>query len=797
MSAEQKPYTSFFAGYYPDKLRRSRSRRLWVVSGVLVGLLVVLPLAFVLAVAWGAFGPIPDTRELAHIRHYTASEVYSADSVLLGRYYVENRSNVDLADISPALIDALVATEDARFYTHSGVDTRSMVRVAFKSILMGDEQSGGGSTLSQQLAKNLYPRKSNRWYYLPAAKVREILIARRLEQVYDKPALLNLYLNTVPFGENVFGIAAATARFFGTTPRQIRLEEAAVLVGMLKATTLYNPRRYPDRARERRNVVLAQMVRYDRLDRATADSLQQLPLDLSRYRNITPADGLAPYFRQQLAEELKGWLAAHPGPDGRPYNLYTDGLKIYTTIDARLQRYAEEAVQTHMRSLQRTFDQHWKGRKLWSEKDPGLQRALRQSDRYRSLAAQGRSEAEIMEVMRTPVPMKVWTWEGEVSRDMSPLDSVIHYLSFLQAGFVAMEPRTGYVRAWVGGVNFRQFKYDHVMAQRQVGSTFKPIVYAAALAKGVEPCTYFSNQQVVYPDYKNWSPGNADGQYGGYYSLRGGLTRSVNTVSAALMMQIGVEYASDYAERFGFISPLPHDPSLVLGTADLTLLEMVGAYSAFANRGERAVPVYISRITDSEGREIVAYPVQPRRERVMEDYVADMMNQMLCAVVDSGTGRRLRSTYQLGGPLAGKTGTTQDQTDGWFIGFNPGLVAGAWVGGAERKVHFRTLALGQGAQTALPIYGEFMKRVYADRRYRRIRQADFELPGVSAMQALDCPMFTYEDPYAPKGLDDLMDRIRERQQQRREAREQQYENAPQRPKSRWEQFFERKKRNNR
>ena len=783
---------SFFDGYYPTARRWVRGRRWWWWLLVGLGGLLLVPVAFVIAVSAGAFGPIPTEAELSHIQHYTASEVFAADGELLGKYFIENRTEVEFEDISPELLDALVATEDARFYEHSGVDTRSLLRVAFKSILLRDASAGGGSTLSQQLAKNLYPRARHGWWHLPVAKVREMLIARRLEAVYSKPELLTLYLNTVPFGESTFGIGAATERYFSTTPAELALEEAAVLVGMLKATTLYNPRRYPDRARERRNLVLDQMVTYGYLSAAAGDSLKALPLTL-RYRNLTRSDGPAPYFRQELARELQAWLDAHP-PEGRqPYNLYTDGLRIHTTLDPRLQAYAEAAVTRHMAKLQSDFFQHWQGRNLWDLNDPGLVRAYQQSIRYRSLKAAGQTEAEILAAFQAPRRMRVWTWEGEVEKEMSPMDSLMYYLSFLQAGFVAMEPGTGYVRAWVGGINYQQFQYDHVTARRQVGSTFKPIVYAAAIEGGMDPCTYFPNEQAVYADYDNWSPGNADGKYGGYYSLRGGLTRSVNTVSAAVIMSIGVDQAADFAGRFGFTSELPRSPSLVLGTADLSLLEMAGAYTAFANRGERTRPVYLTRIEDSQGRVIVEFPVAPERVRVMPDYVADMMSEMLRAVVDSGTASRLRRVYQVPGEMAGKTGTTQNQTDGWFIGFNPKLVAGAWVGGEDRQVRFRSLSLGQGANTALPIYAYFMQQVMADRRYRDIRQARFHEPGVSSLQAMDCPAFTWEDPNRKQGLLDLLDRLKERQRAREQwqappgpAPEPQ---APRR--GRWKRLFDR------
>lgn len=779
--------------------RLTRLKKALIYTGASIGGLIILMFGFYLMVLWGVFGSIPKQEELANIQNYTASEIYSSDKVLLGKYYIENRTHVPLEDISPQLVQALIATEDARFYEHAGVDNRSMMRVVFKSLLLADRSSGGGSTLSQQLAKNLFPREYFSILTLPINKIKEIIIAKRLEKVYNKDEIISLYLNTVAFGENVFGIGVATQRFFSSNPKDIPLENAAVLVGMLKANTSYNPRMFPERSLERRNIVLDQMVRYNYLKPSIADSLKSLPLNLA-YKNVTKTNGLAPYFRQQVGEELKEWFANNPKPDGSNWNLYTDGLKIYTTIDSRMQRYAEKAVERQMKSLQKTFDQHWKSRQLWKKTDSGILKAMKQSDRYRLMKARKVSEAEIMKAFETPVPMKIWSWEGEIEKEMSPMDSLIHYQSFLQSGLLAMEPTTGYVRAWVGGINYKQFKYDHVTSQRQVGSTFKPFVYAAAISKGIDPCERIPSEKVVYNDYKNWSPGNSDGDYEGFYSLQGGLTHSVNTVSAAVMMKAGVGYATDFAKQFGFTSNLPRDPTLVLGTADLSLKEMVGAYSAFANRGLRAVPVYITRIEDEKGNIIQEFPTKPEQIRALETSVADMMNQMLCSVVDSGTASRLRRVYGLSNQIGGKTGTTQNQTDGWFMGITPKLVVGVWVGGEDRKVRFRSIRLGQGANTALPIFANFMKQVYSSSRFKKTRYAQFESPGVSALQSMDCPMYTLHEEDEPGGLMLLIEQLKQRQEEKRRWREekrQEQNNRKRKNKRRkskkWENIFQKKR----
>lgn len=748
---------------------------LWILLGM-----VVLGSAgiagFYAAILHGKFGELPEQSELGNIVNAQASDIYFSNQSLMGKYYLQNRSNVKLKDISPQLIDALIATEDVRFHEHEGVDWKSLRRVLVKSILLRDKSSGGGSTITQQLAKNLFPRQHHGLLTMPVNKVKEMIVAKRLEKVYSKEEILELYLNTVSFGENIFGIGVATNRFFKQTPKRIPLEQSAVLVGMLKANTRYNPIRNPELATARRNVVLDQMVKYDYLEEPIADSLKSLEL-ITNYEKTSILDAPAPYFRQQVAEDLQQWFESNPGPDGKIYNLYTDGLKIYTTIDEDMQALAVEAVENHLKQLQKTFHEHWKGRKLWDLSDPGLIRAMKQSDRYKSLKARGKSDKDIQEIFNTKVPMTIWTWDGEQEReDMSPYDSLVYYNSFLHAGFMAMEPKTGYVRAWVGGINFRKFKYDHVTSQRQVGSTFKPIVYAAALANdSISPCDYIANEQQVYTEYKNWSPGNSGGKYEGFYSLTGGLTHSVNTVSAEVMMRVGVDQAVAFAEGFGFEHRLPREPSLVLGTADLSVKEMVGAYSAFANRGRRAIPVYITRIEDHDGKTIVEFPTKPAVHQVMEPIHADMMAYMLKSVVDSGTASRLRRVYGIPRSIqiGGKTGTTQNQTDGWFMGFTPGLVAGAWVGGEDRQVRFRSLRLGQGANTALPIYANFLKSLSKNGKYRTYYGGSFQEPGVSAMQSLDCPMYTlYDYQEADKiQLEDVWDRIKGNWEEKRRQRQ--------------------------
>jgi penicillin-binding protein 1A len=713
---------------------------------------------FYLAVYVGLFGDMPSRHELRAIQNNTASEVYSADQVLLGRYYLQDRTNIRYEDIAPAAIDALIATEDARFYEHSGVDARSVLRVFVKTLLLQQENSGGGSTLSQQLAKNLFPRKSRHLLSMPVNKMREIIIARKLEGIYSKQELLELYLNTVPMGGNLYGIERASRRFFNTTADSLKTEEAAVLIGMLKATTTYNPRLNLERSQQRRNVVLSQMAKYNYLTPEQADSLRQLPLKLN-YRYTTHNDGMAPYFREQLRQELVQWASSQRKKNGEPYNLYTDGLKIYTTIDSRMQAHAERAVRRKMALLQKQFDAHWKGRSPWGQDKTVIRDAMLRSDRYKKLKAAGLSDAEAAESFRKDIPMSVFSWSGNSTKTMSPLDSLAYYQRFLNTGLLAMEPSTGYIRAWVGGINHHVFKYDHVRSRRQVGSTFKPFVYAAALEKGIAPCTYFANEQTTYPEYDNWSPRNANEQYGGEYTMRGALANSVNTISAQLILEAGVDRTVELAKRIGIQHDLPQVPSLALGAADLSLYEMVTAYASFANGGYSVKPVYISRIEDRNGNVIRQHHPGSGSRRVLNKENAAIMLHLMQGVIEEGSGAKLRTEYGLRMDIAGKTGTSQEHADGWFIGMTPDLVTGVWVGAESPKVRFRTLAEGQGSRTALPVWGEFMRLVVQDKEYASLRSSRFPQLPPRLQAELDCAPFREEAPQPENFLDRLFNNV--------------------------------------
>ncbi len=721
-----------------------------VVMGLGIAFFVgwVMVVSLIAAVYFEAYGKLPQQADLQQIDNAQASEIYAEGNVLIGKYYVENRTSMTLDNISPNVVNALIATEDSRFYQHSGIDYRGLVRVAVKTIMLQKESSGGGSTISQQLVKNLYPRQRHGLMTLPVGKIKEMIVAQRIESMYSKDKILELYLNTVPFGGNVFGIEAASKRFFKKTAAELDTHEAALLIGMLKATTYYNPRLHPERAKGRRDVVLQQMAKNDYLSEADAAKYKALPLKLN-YTTENHNEGLATYFREQLRLELVEWCKNHLTADGRRYNLYTDGLKIHTTLNETMQRIAEESVSEQMTELQKLFDEHWDGKMPWGDATDLVDAAVRHSDRYENLRASGLSPEEALKTFEVPRNMTVFHWEGNRDTLLTPLDSVKHYIRFLHAGFLAMEAKTGKIKAWVGGINHRYFKYDHITSKRQVGSTFKPIVYANALESGIPACEYIDNYQRIYELYEDWSPGNADEEYGGMYSLTGGLVNSINTVSAELIMRSGIDSVANLAKAMGVKSEIPPVPSLALGVADLSLKEMVEVYGTFANLGQHIEPVYIECIEDRNGNLIASFEdsIAPADTLAFSEATAYQMQKMLQEVTRKGTAVRLRYKYKLWTDLAGKTGTTQDQTDGWFMGFTPDIVAGAWVGGADRRVRFRNLSLGQGASTALPIFGKFFQKLYETSEFKPLEKSYFKALPDTLVWAMDCEMYMPSDTF--------------------------------------------------
>jgi penicillin-binding protein 1A len=688
----------------------------------------------------GFFGKIPTAKELREMQSLNASEIYTSDGVLIGRFYRENRTNIQFDALPKELVNMLVAVEDERYWDHDGVDMRAMARVFVRTIISRDESGGGGSTLSMQLAKNLYKRQ-HYWIGSTAiAKIREMLIARRLEDAFDKKALLAFYLNTVPFGNNAFGIQVASTRFFNKPPMELKLEEMAVLVGMLKANTTYNPRKNKEKSRERRNLVLQLMVKNNHLQQKVCDSIKAMPIAL-QFNPRHELSGLAVYFREYLKKELNEILKKYPKPDGETWDIYRDGLRVYTTLDSKMQQYAEDAAAEHMQALQVTFDEHWKDGKPWGD-DKLIEDAMKRSPRWRDMKDDGVPEAKIRRSFNTKIPITLFTWEGEDERMMTPMDSIRYYYSLLSTGFMAMEAKTGMIRAWVGGNDYNFLQYDHVRSKRQVGSTFKPILYAKALQKGIRPCEYIPN---VLRSYGGWTPHNADNRYGGAYSMEGALTNSVNTISVSLIMKTGVPAVIDFAHELGITADIPKYATIALGAVDISLYDMVRAYAAFPRRGMKVEPLAVVKILTRDGKTIVDFskfdPMQ--QQRVLEEDHADMMVKMMQSVVEDGTAARLKHKYGITTDLAGKTGTTQSHADGWFVGYTPNLVFGAWVGGESPAVHFRDLKLGQGANTALPVCGLFLQKLYADPVYQWLKQEKFAQPAAWVLDSMRCDHKSY------------------------------------------------------
>ena len=690
--------------------------------------------------AAGLFGDLPTFEDLENPNSSLASEVYSSDMKTLGKYYIQNRVNVHYHDLSPNLVNALKATEDVRFEEHSGVDIKGLMRVFIRTIIL-QQDAGGGSTLTQQLAKNLFPREDMNKIRLVIRKLKEWIIAVKLERNYTKHEILAMYLNTVEFGNNAFGIKSAATTYFGKQPAEVKVEEAAMLIGLLQAPTRYNPVRNPKNALFRRNTVIGQLAKYNFITAAQKDSIAALPIKLN-FHQEGHTEGLAQYFRETLRQDLLKWCKEHKKADGSPYNLYRDGLRIYTTVDSRMQRYAEEAVKEHLTELQKSFYDHWKGRSAWADHPEIIEDAIKRSERYRNMKEAGVSESEIKKAFDKKVDMTVFSWRGERDTMLSPLDSIKYYKMFYQTGFMSMEPQTGYVRAWVGGNDYKYFQYDHVKeGKRQVGSTFKPFLYTLAMQEGYSPCYEVPNVPVTIIDKAGvpWTPSNSDGKYGGMLSLKEALAESVNCISAYLMKQFGPEAVVQVARKMGITSPIDPFPSIALGTADVSVYEMVAAYSTFANKGVYTEPQYILRIEDKNG--VVLQDFVPRKVEAISEETSYLMLNLMQGVTIFGTGARLRgSKYGFTNPIAGKTGTTQNNSDGWFMGITPELVSGAWSGCDDRSIHFRTTQLGQGANVALPIWGLYMKKVYADPSLN-YSKSDFEKPEKPLGVELDCKKY--------------------------------------------------------
>ena len=720
--------------------KRDLKRSLLIYSALLLfGIASTLGL-FIYSVYAGLWGKLPSYRDLQNIRHAEASVLYTEEGVMLGKYYIENRTNINFRNIPPDAVHALLATEDVRFYQHEGVDRISMLRVLFKTFLLGKRSSGGGSTLSQQLAKNLYPRDEQQVTFMPVVKLKEIFTARRLENIYNKEEILTLYLNTVSFGENAFGLESAAQKYFSATASELTLPQAATLIGMLKGPSYYNPRLHPDRALRRRNTVINQMVKYDFLTEAEGEKHKACELGL-RYTPTTHYSGPAPYLRERIRQDALRIIEAYNAEYGTDYNLYTDGMLLTTTLDAEMQQYAEEAAKTHIARIQESYAAHLNGHEPWDKHPDILQNAIRNSRIYKSLKNKGRSEEEILAEMNRKKPMLIYHPDHREERvEYSSIDSIKHYLKIFQPALIAVEPQTGKVKAWVGGADYKYFQYDQVTAPRQVGSVFKPVVYAAALRHGARLDTYYSNEQRSYPEYNNWTPRNSDNHYDGYYTFKGALSKSINTIAVEVLMQTGIDTVAAYARRLGITADLPPYPSIALGVADIPLQEMVNPFMAFANNGILVPQYYLAEIRDRHGKIIYRTETGIRRE-AMPAEEAHIMSNILTAVVDEGTGRALRTRYGLHHEIAGKTGTTQHHVDGWFIGYTPRLVVGVRVGADNPDIHFNTIRLGQGAAMALPIYGDLIRRCLASPTYAHWHNLSFPMPVTTPDKHLEMPAF--------------------------------------------------------
>ena len=741
-------------------------------SVVLVGIIGVF--VFFWLISAGKLGFMPTFEELENPNNRFASEVYFADGPIMNRYFEkENRKYIEYREIPQSVIDALIATEDVRFYDHSGVDVRGLFRVA-KGLLTANTSAGGGSTISQQLAKMLFPRESDlNVFELAIRKFREWVIAVRLEKSYTKEEILTMYLNKYDFLNLAVAISSAADIYFQVPLDSLKVEQAAMLIGMAKNSSYYNPVRRPELTLNRRNVVLSQMYKYDKITREECDSLKKLPLGLN-FKRVDHKEGLATYFREYLrlfmtankpdrkryrdlsqfrldsiaweTNPLYGWCKKNVKVDGSHYDLYSDGLKIYTTLDSRMQKYAEEAVREHLsQDLQPLFDKE-KVKKLRppfsndmtpAEIEEVLDRSIRQSERYRVLSKQGMSFDEIRKTFDQPLEMQVFTWSGIRDTVMTPLDSIKHYKSFFRSGFMVMQPQTGYIKAYVGGPDYRYFMYDMVSAgKRQVGSTIKPILYTLAMQEGLGPCDKVPNipQTFILPTGEPWSARGGTKRQGEMVTLRWGLANSENNISAWVLKQFTPEAVAQMAHKMGITSFIDPVPSVFLGTAEITVKEMVAAYSIFANKGVYNSPLPVYRIEDKYGN--VLQEFRPESREVITENTAYLMCNLLEGVVTGGTGVRLRYKYKLMNPMGGKTGTTQKHADGWFMGVTPDLVGGVWVGAEDRSIHFQNLANGQGASMALPIWAKFLLKAYADPRLK-MSDRPFDRPaGIN--KRLDC-----------------------------------------------------------
>jgi len=704
-------------------------------STAFIGLVLLL----FLSVYFGLWGKIPSKEDLLDRKFASATEVLSDDGKLIGKFYIDDRSPITFDQVPKHFINALVATEDARFYEHEGIDYSSLMRVFFKSILLQDNSSGGGSTISQQLAKNLYPRKRLGKLGIVIHKMREGIIAKRIEKIYSKEEVLIQYLNIVPFSDNTFGIESTAKKFFNKKAKELSIIESATIVAMLKATYSYNPRLHPERSKTRRNVVLSQMHKYEYITKDQFAKEKEKPLEL-RYKNYSHDKGIAPYFRTQVQKKLEQWCSQNKNEKGENYNPYTSGLTVHTSLNYDMQLLAEEAIKEHMKVLQSTFEKEHGKNAPWLKNNDLVIGELKKTNSYNSLKKKGYSNKKIIDSLKAPRNLKLFNWDGSKVVKSSVVDSIKHHLKYLNAGMIAVEPTTGAVKSWVGGIDFEYFKYDHVnQSKRQVGSTFKPIVYAAALENGMHPCEYIPAKVITYRDLDNWAPKNsASIDPNKRYSMKTALSRSINTCAVKILEETGIKRSTRMAEKMGVTSTIPQVPSMVLGTAELSLIELAKVYSCFVNDSKPSEPLLITKIVDKDGNILEDFTKVKAAEKVFSETTRQTMMEYMKETVNGGTATRLRYKYKLKNDIAGKTGTTQNNKDGWFMGITPKLIVGTWVGVDNHNIGFKSTKYGQGAHSALPIFALLMQKMNKQKKFNSITNSKFSKPSNSVLDNLKC-----------------------------------------------------------
>lgn len=710
----------------------------WV--GIFVFSVLLFLVGLYVSIYLGVFGKLPTTEELSSIKQEQATQLLDKDGKLIGKYYIYDRQPVKFEDFPQYLIDALIATEDSRFYEHDGVDNISLVRVFVKNLILQDKSAGGGSTITLQLAKNLYGRSDYFMFGMLINKFKESIVAKRIENIYSKKEILTLYLNTVPFSDNTYGIESASLKFFNKSVKDLSKNEAATLVGTLKANNYFNPRLHIQRSEERRNVVLTQMVNYGYLSKDSLEFYKNQKLKLD-YHSFNHDLGLAPYFRAEVKKQLASILDTIKRPNGKSYNLYKDGLVVYTTLDYKMQELAEEAMKEHLSKLQDDFEASYGKNNPWNDSKI-IKTAIKNLPQYKRYKKNGLTDSQIEDSLNIKRNVELFSWKGDTIRNVSAIDSLKHFLKFLNTGMLSIDPSTGAVRSYIGGINYKYFKYDHVsQSERQVGSTFKPFVYTAAIENGLDPCTYFSLNKVTYTNYDNWTPSNSgtdnEDPYINY-NLENALSNSVNTISVKVLDKVGIPKVVEQVKKLGITKTLPNEPSIALGVAEINLQELIGAYASYVNDSKFVKPFLITKIEDKHGNVIASFQPKVSKEKAYSDRTRQVLLEMMKSTINKGTATRIRNTYRLKNAIAGKTGTTQNNKDGWFVGITPNLVTITWVGNDNHSIGFKSTGLGQGANSALPIFAKFYQKLNRDSQFKPITSAHFENPSEDVLDDLDC-----------------------------------------------------------